>query len=96
MGKLLPALNRDSSAPSRGSSSVTDGTNARLAATVGMLREAVAKQPNDADMWEMLGELLAPTDPAGQFWTLTGATPAFQELYFLPDWRVVWGMGFAL
>ncbi|GIL51578.1 hypothetical protein Vafri_7539 [Volvox africanus] len=64
LGQLLPALNRDGGAPSRGSST-TDSSSSRLAATVAMLKEATAKQPNDADLWEMLGELLAPTDPAG-------------------------------
>ncbi|EFJ40533.1 hypothetical protein VOLCADRAFT_121713 [Volvox carteri f. nagariensis] len=64
LGQLLPALNRDGAgAPTRGSSSA-DGSS-RLAATVAMLKDATSKQPNDADMWEMLGELLAPTDPAG-------------------------------
>lgn len=31
-----------------------------------MLKEATGKQPGDAELWEMLGELLAPSDPAGE------------------------------
>ncbi|GLC38649.1 hypothetical protein PLESTB_000456300 [Pleodorina starrii] len=77
LGQLLPALNRDggsaAAASTRGSASASgagaaagDGSSGgRLAATVSMLKDATSKQPADADMWEMLGELLAPTDPAG-------------------------------
>eukprot|EP00198_Chlamydomonas_reinhardtii_P002531 XP_001691867.1 Paf1 complex component [Chlamydomonas reinhardtii] len=30
------------------------------------LKEATGKQPGDAELWEMLGELLAPSDPADE------------------------------
>ncbi|PNW85504.1 hypothetical protein CHLRE_03g189605v5 [Chlamydomonas reinhardtii] len=63
LGQLLPALNRESGSGSGGRGGPDPG--GRLAATVGMLKEATGKQPGDAELWEMLGELLAPSDPAG-------------------------------
>ncbi|GFR40487.1 hypothetical protein Agub_g1054 [Astrephomene gubernaculifera] len=67
LGQLLPALHRDGAPAARdGPSAPPSGAPAgRLAATVSLLKEATAKQPGDTEMWEMLGELLAPTDPAG-------------------------------
>ncbi|KAG2448186.1 hypothetical protein HYH02_006771 [Chlamydomonas schloesseri] len=70
LGQLLPALNREAGGGGGGGGSGRGGgggpdPGGRLAATVALLKEATAKQPGDAEMWEMLGELLAPSDPAG-------------------------------
>ncbi|KAG2487876.1 hypothetical protein HYH03_013459 [Edaphochlamys debaryana] len=62
LGQLLPALTRDGGGGGGGRGGDGGG---RLSATVALLREATAKQPGDYVMWEMLGELLAPSDPAG-------------------------------
>lgn len=78
LGKLLPALSTSREAAGglkagHPGGAGTDTASLRLAGTVAMLKEATAKQPNDHEMWEMLGELLAPTDPPGGWGSRGGA-----------------------
>ncbi len=67
LGRLLPALPTPGGggAAGGGPGAVAGPGGDRLSSTVALLRDATAKQPGDYDMWEMLGELLAPRDPAG-------------------------------
>ncbi len=39
--------------------------SAKVEKTIGHFRDAASKQEDDADIWELLAELLAPSDPAG-------------------------------
>lgn len=38
----------------------------KVESTVKHFKEAAQRKPEDLAIWEMLGELLSPTDPAGR------------------------------
>lgn len=56
LGRVYPM------APQRGSE--------HKARVVGQFKDAAAARPGNAELWELLGDLLAPLEPAGGWWGL--------------------------